>query len=308
MADPIGAKPGQSSSTGLSNSGSEKARDTYKYKKSKADSLKNLALAKNLESHSLDGSVHKCDSKDSLKKRKWSECQNPEIQPPGYYGRDISTPRRSSYGENDRCSNRSGMIKKEEASNGKHHGMPSGLDYQEKDVHNVSGATIKAKIRDSDFVTHQDTDVTADPLGQANQYVFRTENSDQGLNNERRNSSQFQNNGSTSKDEKVLLSQHKEKNHEELTSGRNKFEDKSGASSDGVQQGSKKDSFGKLLNENIKGDIQTKFGDGAEVKLDVISSLDKRQAALVEMMRDRLGSLLLTKLSKLKYLRKGNHT
>ncbi|MCD7466913.1 hypothetical protein HAX54_004005 [Datura stramonium] len=467
--DPIGAKPGQSSSTGLSNSGSEKARDTYKYKKSKADSLKNLALAKNLESHSLDGSVHKCDSKDSLKKRKWSECQNPEIQPPRdimeetcdnscrkekkarvsksggkdssrsrasggtdgkgrgkkgeRVGQDIdstlsqrsanaedsskrdlsalqpsvaatsssskvsgshknrtslqelkgspvesvsssplriskedicsltkrnpkrkddrknansipsSTPRRSSYGENDRCSNRSGMIKKEEASNGKHHGMPSGLDYQEKDVHNVSGATIKAKIRDSDFVTHQDTDVTADPLGQANQYVFRTENSDQGLNNERRNSSQFQNNGSTSKDEKVLLSQHKEKNRTvrsdsakcktkdtdisnessdrridegKLTSGRNKFEDKSGASSDRLQQGSKKDSFGKLLNENIKGDIQTKFGDGAEVKLDVISSLDKRQAALTDRDDERsFRKLASDKTQQIEVLEKG---
>lgn len=442
--DPIGAKPGQNSSTGLSNSGSEKVRDKYKYKKSKADSSTNLALAKNPESRSLDGSVHKCDSKDSLKKRKRSECQNPETQPPRdimeetcdndhrkekkarnsksggkdssrsrasggteekgrgkkeeRVGQDLdstlsqrsadaedsskrdlsallpsvaatsssskvsgshknrtslqelkaspvesvsssplriskkdtcsstnrnpnrkddansipsSTPR-SSYGENDRCSNRSGMIKKEEGSNGKHHALESsGLDYQEKDVHDVSGATIKAKITGSDFATHQDTDVATDPVGQANQYACRTENSDQGLNNERRNNSQFHNNGSTSKDEKVLLSQHKEKNRTvrsdsgkcktkdpdisnessdritdegKLTSGRNKFEGKSGASSDRLQQGSKKDSFGKLLNENVTGDIQSKFGhhDGAEVNLDVMSSLDKRQAALTD--------------------------
>ncbi|CAN4091494.1 unnamed protein product [Withania somnifera] len=357
---------------------------------------------------------HKSDSKDSLKKRKWSECQNPEKQPPRViveetcdnggrkekkarisksggkspaeaelveeltekvevrrksksFKRDLSalqpsvaatsssskvsgshknrttlqelkgspvesdisssakrnpkrkddpknansipssTPKRSSYGENDRCSNRSGMIKKEEGSNGKHHGLESsGLDFQEKDVHDVSGATIKAKITGSDFATHEDTDVAADPLGQANQYACWTENSDQGLNNERRNNSQFHNNGSTLKDEKVLLSQHKEKNRTvrsgsgkcktkdpdisnessdrrtdegKSTSGRNKYEDKFGASSDRSQQGSKKDTFGKLLN----GDIQSKFvhHDGAEVKLDV-SSLDKRQAALTD--------------------------
>ncbi|PHT86268.1 hypothetical protein T459_08374 [Capsicum annuum] len=450
--DPTGAKPGQSSSTGLSNSGSEKVRDKYKYKKSKTDSFKNLSLAKNPESHTLDGSVHKCDSKDSLKKRKWSECQNPETQPPrdiieetcdngsrkekkarvsksggkdssrsrasggtdgkgrgkkgGLVGQDLdstlpqrsadaadpskrdlsalqhsvaatsssskvsgshknraslqeqkgspvesvsssplriskkdigsstkrnpkrkddhknansipsSTPR-SSYGENDRCSNRSGLTKKEEASSGKHHGMESsGLDYQEKDVQDVSGATIKAKIPGLDFATHQDTDATADPLGQANQHACRTENSDQGLNNERRNS-QFHNNGSTSKDEKALLAQRKEKSRTvrsdsgkcktkdtdnsnessdrridegKLTSGRNKGEDKSGASSDRLQQGSKKDSFGKLLNENVKGDIQSKFGDhdDAEVKLDVMSSVDKRQAALTDRDDGRL--------------------
>ncbi|CAN4093108.1 unnamed protein product [Withania somnifera] len=433
--DPVGAKQGQSSNTGLSNSGSEKVRD--KYKKSKADSSKSLALAKNPESHSLDGSVHKCDSKDSLKKRKRSECQNPETHPPrdiveetcdnggrkekkarvskasgGTDGkgrgkkeervgqnldstlsqrsadvedsskRELSAlqpsvaatssssqvsgshknrtslqelkgspvesvsssplriskkdicssakrnPKRkedhknanfisnskprSSYGENDRCSNRSGMTKKEEGSNDEHHGLESsGIDYQEKDVHDVSGATIKAKITSSDFATHQDTDVATDPLGQANQYAYMTENSDQGPNNERSNSDQVHNNGSISKDEKVLLLQHKEKNRTvrsdsgkcktkdpdisnessdrrtyegKLTSGSNKFEDKSGASSDRSQQGSKKDSFGKLLNENVTGDIRSKFGhhESAEVKLDAMSSMDRRQAALTD--------------------------
>ncbi|KAK4357280.1 hypothetical protein RND71_022890 [Anisodus tanguticus] len=466
--DPIGAKLGPSSSNGLSNSGSEKVREKYKYKKSKADSSKNLALAKNPESHSLDGSVHKCDSNDSLKKRKRSECEIPETQPPrdimeetcdsgprkekkarvsksggkessrsGASGgtgkgrgkkeervgqdldstlsqrsadaedsskRDLSalqpsvaatsssskvsgshknraslqelkgspvesvsssplrisnkdkcsstkrnskrkddhknassipssTPRRSSYAENG---NRSGMIKKEEASNGKHHGMESsGLDYGEKDVHDVSGATIKAKIIGSDFATHQDTDVTADPLSQANQYTCRTENSNQGLNNERRNNSQFHNNGSTSKDEKALLSQHKEKNRTvksdsgkrkmkdpdisnessdrradegKLTSGRNKFEDKSGAGSDQLQQGSKKDSSGKLLNENVKGDIQSKFGDhdDVEVKLDVMSSLDKRQAALTDQDDGRsFRKLASDKTDQIEVLEKG---
>ncbi|KAK4355701.1 hypothetical protein RND71_024672 [Anisodus tanguticus] len=466
--DPIGAKPGQSSSNGLSNSGSEKVREKYKYKKSKADSSKNLALAKNPESHTLDGSVHKCDSNDSLKKRKRSECQIPETQPPrdimeetydngrkkekkarvskcggknssrsgasgGTSGkgrgkkeelvghdldstlsqrsadagdsskRDLSalqpslaatsssskvsgshrnraslqelkgspvesvsssplrisnkdkssstkrnskrkedhknassipssTPR-SSYGENG---NTSGMIKKEEASNGKHHGMESsGLDYGEKDVHGVSGATIKAKITGSDFAAHQDTDVTADPLGQANQYACRTENLDQGLNNEKRNNSQFHNNGSTSKDEKALLSQHKENNRTvrsdsekrktkdpdisnessdrradegKMTSGRNKFEDKSGAGSDRLQQGSKKDSSGKLLNENVKGDIQSKFGDhdDVEVKLDVMSSLDKRQAALTDRGDGRsFRKLASDKTDQIEVLEKG---
>ncbi|KAJ8543314.1 hypothetical protein K7X08_005837 [Anisodus acutangulus] len=465
--DPIGAKPGQSSSNGLSNSGSEKV-EKYKYKKSKADSSKNLALAKNPESHTLDGSVHKCDSNDSLKKRKRSECQIPETEPPrdimeetydngrkkekkarvskcggmnssrsgasgGTSGkgrgkkeelvghdldstlsqrsadagdsskRDLSalqpslaatsssskvsgshrnraslqelkgspvesvsssplrisnkdkssstkrnskrkedhknassipssTPR-SSYGENG---NTSGMIKKEEASNGKHHGMESsGLDYGEKDVHDVSGATIKAKITGSDFAAHQDTDVTADPLGQANQYACRTENSDQGLNNEKRNNSQFHNNGSTSKDEKALLSQHKENNRTvrsdsekrktkdpdisnessdrradegKMTSGRNKFEDKSGAGSDRLQQGSKKDSSGKLLNENVKGDIQSKFGDhdDVEVKLDVVSSLDKRQAALTDRGDGRsFRKLASDKTDQIEVLEKG---
>lgn len=467
--DPIGAKPGQSSSTNLSNSGSERARDKYKYKKPKADSLKNLALAKNPESHSVDGSIQKCDSKDSLK-RKWSECLNPETQPPrdiveetcdngrrkekkarvsksvekgssrsrasvetdgksrgkkGEQGRqdldstvsqhsadaedsskrDLSalqpsvaatsssskvsgshknrtslqepksspvesvsssplrisdkdmssatkrnpkiktehkkansitgsTPRRSSYGEIGRSSNHSGMIKKEESSNGKHHEMESSeLDYQEKDVHDVSGATIKAKITGSDFATHQDTDVTADPLGQANQYAFRTENLDQGLNNGKRNNNQFHNSGSTSKDEKVLFSEHKEKNRTvrsdsgkckikdldisnespdqridegKLTSGRNKFEDKSGASSDRLQQDSKKDSFGKLLNENVKGDIQSKFGDGAEVKLDIMSGLDKRQAAPTDRDNGRSSRKLVSdRTQKIEALEKG---
>ncbi|XP_009794355.1 cysteine-tryptophan domain-containing zinc finger protein 7 [Nicotiana sylvestris] len=427
--DRTGAKPGQSSSTGLSYSGSEKVRDKYKYKNSKADSTKNLSSAKNPENHTLDGSVHKCDSKDSLKKRKRSEPQNSEAQTPRdiveetcdndckkekkarisrsggkdssrsrasggtdgkgskkeeRVGQDLdstlsqhsadaadsskrnlsalqpsvaatsssskvsgshknraslqelkgspvesvsssplrisntdkfsstkrnpkrkddrknatSTPR-SSYGENDRGSNRSGMIKKDETSNGKHHGLESSeLAYQEKDVLDVSGPTIKAKITGSDFATRRDTDV-------------RTENSDQGLDNERRKSSQFHNNGSTSKDEMVSLSQRKEKNRTvrsdsgkrrskdpdvsnessdrtldegKLTSGRNKFEDKAGAGSDRLQQGSKKDPARKLLNENVKGDLQSKFGDhdGAEVKLDVISRLDKRQAALTD--------------------------
>ncbi|XP_049344007.1 cysteine-tryptophan domain-containing zinc finger protein 7 [Solanum verrucosum] len=464
--DPIEAKPGQSSSTGLS--GSEKVRDKYKYKQPKVDSLKNLAVAKNPESHSLDGSIQKCDSKDSLK-RKWSECQNPETQPPpdiieetydngrkkekkakvsksvgkdssrsgasgetdvkgrGKKGervgqdlystvsqrsadaedspkRDLSalqpsvaatsssskvsgshknrtslqepksspvesvsssplriskkdlcsatkrnpnrkeehknansipssTPRWSSYGENDRCSNRSG-IKKEESSNGKHHGMESAeLDYHEKDVHDVSGGTIKEKMKGSDFATPGLTDVIADPLGQANQYAFRTENSDQSLNNERRNNSQFHNNGSISKDEKVLFSQHKEKNRTirsdsgkcktkdrdisnessdqridegKLTSGRNKVEDKSGASSDRLQQGSKKDSFGELLNENVKGVIQSKFVDGAEVKLDVISGLDKRQAALIDRDDGRSSRKLASeKTQQIEVLEKG---
>ncbi|KAH0638092.1 uncharacterized protein [Solanum tuberosum] len=464
--DPIEAKPGQSSSTGLS--GSEKVRDKYKYKEPKVDSLKNLAVAKNPESHSLDGSIQKCDSKDSLK-RKWSECQNPETLPPpdiieetcdngrkkekkakvsksvgkdssrsgasgetdvkgrGKKGervgqdlystvsqrsadaedspkRDLSallpsvaatsssskvsgshknrtslqepksspvesvsssplriskkdlcsatkrnpkrkdehknansipnsTPRWSSYGENDRCSNRSG-IKKEESSNGKHHGMESAeLDYQDKDVHDVSGGTIKEKMKGSDFATHRLTDVIADPLGQANQYAFRTENSDQSLNNERRNNSQFHNNGSISKDEKGLFSQHNEKNRTirsdsgkcktkdrdisnessdqridegKLTSGRNKVEDKSGASSDRLQQGSKKDSFGELLNENVKGVIQSKFVDGAEVKLDVISGLDKRQAALTDRDDGRSSRKLASeKTQQIEVLEKG---
>lgn len=243
-----------------------------------------------------------------------------------------STPRLSSYGENDRCSNRSGMIKNEESSNGKHHVMESSeLDYQEKDVHDVSGATIKAKITGSDFATHQDTDVTADPLGQANQYACRTENSDQGLNNERRNNSQFHNNGSTSKDEKVLFSQQKEKNRTvrsdsgkcktkdpdisnessdldegKFTSGRNKIEDKSGASSNRLQQGSKKDSFGKLLNENVKGVTQSKFVDGAEVKLDAISGLDKRQAALTDRDDGRSSRKLASdKTQQIEVLEKG---
>ncbi|XP_055813375.1 cysteine-tryptophan domain-containing zinc finger protein 7 isoform X2 [Solanum dulcamara] len=467
--DHTGAKPGRSSSTGLSNSGSEKVRDKYKSKQPKVESLKNSALAKNPESHSLDGSLHKCDRKDSLK-RKWSECQNSDTQPPrdiieetcnngrrkekksrvskssgkdssrskasggtdgkgrGKKGEPVgqdldstvsqpsadaedsskmdlsalqpsvaatsssskvsgshknrtslqepksspvesvsssplriskkdlcsttkrnpkrkdehknansipsSTPRWSSYGENDRCSNRFGMIKKEESSNGKYHGMESSeLDYQEKDVHDVSGATIKAKITGSDFATHRDTDVTADPLGQDNQDACRTENSDQGLNNERRNNSQFHNNGSTSKDEKLLFSQHKEKNRPvrsdsgkcktkdpdisnessdqridegKLTSGRNKFEDKSGASSDRLQQGSKKDSFGKLLNENVKGVTQSKFVDGAEVKLDVISSLDKRQAALTDQDDEKSSRKLASdKTQQIEVLEKG---
>nr|XP_019071232.1 uncharacterized protein LOC101260375 isoform X2 [Solanum lycopersicum] len=462
----IEAKPGQSSSTGLS--GSEKIRDKYKYKQPKVDSLKNLAVAKNPESRSLDGSIQKCDIKDSLK-RKRSDCQNPETQPPpdiieetcdndrkkekkakvsksvgkdssrsgaseetdvkgrnnkgNRVGQDLystvsqrsadaedspkrdlsalqpsvattsssskvsgshknrtslqepksspvesvsssplriskkdlcsatkrnpkrkdehksansipsSTPRWSSYGENDRCSNRSGMMKKEESSNGKHHGMESAeLDYLEKDVHDVSGGTIKEKMKGSDFATHRHTDVIADPLGQANQYAFRTENSDQSLNNERRNNSQFHNNGSISKDEKVLFSQHKEKNRTirsdsgkcktkdrdsnessdqridegKLTSGRNKAEDKSGASSDRLQQGYKRDSFGELLNENVKGVIQSKFVDGAEVKLDVISGLDKRRAALTDRDDGRSSRKLASeKTQQIEVLEKG---
>ncbi|XP_059295310.1 cysteine-tryptophan domain-containing zinc finger protein 3 isoform X2 [Lycium ferocissimum] len=448
--DPIGAKPGHSSSTGLSNSGSEKVRDKYKYKKSKADSFKNLAFATNPESHTLDGSVNKCDSKDSLKKRKRSESQDPETQPPREIieetrdngrrkekkarvsksgGKDSSRSRASGgtdgkgrgkeervgqdldstlsqrsadagdsskrdlsalqpsvaatsssskvsgshknraslqelkgspvesvssspfrISNTDNCSSTKRNAKRKDdhknassvpsstprrSSNGKHHGMESsGLDYQEKDVHDVSGAKIKAKITGSDFATHQDTDVTGDPLGQANQYACMTENPDQGLNNERRNNSQLHNNGSASKDEKALLSQHKEKNRTvrsdsgkcktkdpdisnessdrrtdegKLTSGRNKIEDKSGAGPDRLQQGPKKDCFGKLLNENAKGDNQSKFGDhdGAELKVDVTSSLDKRQDPLTDRDDGRSFRKIADKAEKIEALEKG---
>jgi len=64
---------------------SEKVRDRYKHKKPKVDSLNNLTLAKNEESHSLDVIL-----KTPLIKRKWSECQNSKKQPPPrYYRRDM---------------------------------------------------------------------------------------------------------------------------------------------------------------------------------------------------------------------------
>lgn len=221
-----------------------------------------------------------------------------------------SSPKRSSDGENDGFSSESSMVKKDNSCNGKSYDLLSEADLEEKDVHRESGTKVKAKTMVSGHATKQDTDVNADPLRQASQYACKTGNSDQGSDKERKNDHQFQNSGSVSNRKRGSSSRHKEKNRaprsdsdqrktndsdilnlssdqmpldeEKTAPGKNKSQEKSVVGSDRLKKSSKKDPSGKLLDKNVKGDNQSRsvHRDDAEVRADVVSRLDKRQATL----------------------------
>nr|XP_016432696.1 PREDICTED: uncharacterized protein LOC107759322 isoform X2 [Nicotiana tabacum] len=176
------------------------------------------------------------------------------------------------------------------------------------DVHRESGTKVKANTMVSGYATHQDADINADRLRQTSQYVCKTENSDQGSDKERKNDHQYQNSAPASNGRRGSSSRNKDKNgapkydsdqcmtkdrdilslssdqmpldEEKMTPGKNKFQEKSGVSSDRLKKSSKKDPSGKLLDKNVKGDNQSRIvhHDDAQVGLDVTSYPDKRHA------------------------------
>ncbi|XP_019247282.1 PREDICTED: uncharacterized protein LOC109226849 isoform X3 [Nicotiana attenuata] len=178
------------------------------------------------------------------------------------------------------------------------------------DVHRESGTKVKANTMVSGYATHQDPDINADRLRQTSQCVCKTVNSDQGSDKERKNDHQYQNSAPVSNGRRGSSSRHKDKNRapkydsdqcmtkdpdilslssdqmpldeEKMTPGKNKFQEKSGVSSDRLKKSSKKDPSGKLLDKNVKGDNQSRIvhHDDAEVGLDVTSHPDKRHAAV----------------------------
>ncbi|XP_015078197.1 uncharacterized protein LOC107022011 isoform X1 [Solanum pennellii] len=236
-----------------------------------------------------------------------------------------SSPKRSSDGENDGFSNKSSMVKKDNACNGKSYDLLSEAELEEKDVHRESGKKVKAKATVSGYATQQDTDVSADPLRQASQFACKTGNSDQGSDKERKNDHQFQNTGSVSNRKRGSSSRRKEKNrapksdsdqcktkdtdilnlssdqmpiNEEKTApGKNKSQGKSVVGSDRLKKSSKKDPSGKLLEKNVKGDNESRFvhRDDAEVRSDVVARLDKRQATLPERDDQRSSKVISNK-------------
>ncbi|XP_075089995.1 uncharacterized protein LOC142161617 isoform X3 [Nicotiana tabacum] len=179
------------------------------------------------------------------------------------------------------------------------------------------GGTKNAKMRN---MSEEDLDVSAkkikrddvhresDRLRQTSQYVCKTENSDQGSDKERKNDHQYQNSAPASNGRRGSSSRNKDKNgapkydsdqcmtkdpdilslssdqmpldEEKMTPGKNKFQEKSGVSSDRLKKSSKKDPSGKLLDKNVKGDNQSRIvhHDDAQVGLDVTSYPDKRHA------------------------------
>ncbi|PHT44467.1 hypothetical protein CQW23_13625 [Capsicum baccatum] len=220
-----------------------------------------------------------------------------------------SSPKRSSDGENDGFSNESSFVKKDSACNGKSYDVLAEADLEEKDVHRESDTTVKAKTMVSGYATHLDADVNADPLRQVGQFSCKTENSDQGSDKERKNDYQCQDSEFVSNGKRGSSSRRKEKSRapesdsdqcntknpdilnlssdqmpldeEKTAPGKNKFQENV-VGSDRLKKSSKKDSSGKLLDKNVKGDNQPRVGhhDGAEARSDVASRLDKSQAAL----------------------------
>ncbi|XP_059297958.1 cysteine-tryptophan domain-containing zinc finger protein 7-like isoform X2 [Lycium ferocissimum] len=337
-----------------------KIRDKYTNRNSANDSKKDLVSAKNPEAHISDVSMRmeRCDSKNSLTKRKGSELRDsltcnpqdsmekicddicrkekkarvskfdqkdtstsysPSVKAADSSKRDLcnlrpsiavssacptSSPKRSSDGENNGFSNQSSIVKKDNACNGKSYDLEfSEADLEEKDVHRESGksaAKLKAKTMVSGYATHQDADVNA----------CKTENLDQGSDKDRKNDHQCQNSGSVSNGRRGSSSRHKEKkrapksdsdqNHmpldeEKTAPGKNKSQERSDVGSDRFKKSSKKDPSGKLLDKNVKGDNQSRFGhhDDAEVRSDV-----KRQAALPDRDDQRLSKKLVTNKSE----------
>lgn len=215
-----------------------------------------------------------------------------------------SSPKRSSDGENYGFSKESSMVKKDNACNGKSYDLLSEADLEEKDVHRESGTEIKAKTTVSGYATQQDTNVNADPLCQTSQYAGKTGISDQGSDKERKNEHQFQNGGSVSNRKRGSSSRRKEKNwppksdsdqhktkntdilnlssdqmpldEEKTAPGKNKSQEKPVVGSDKLKPSEK------LLEKNVKGDDQSRsvLRDDAEVRSDVVSRQDKRQATL----------------------------
>ncbi|XP_060174781.1 cysteine-tryptophan domain-containing zinc finger protein 7-like isoform X2 [Lycium barbarum] len=215
-----------------------------------------------------------------------------------------SSPKRSSDGENNGFCNQSSMVKKDNACNGKSYDLEfSEADLAEKDVHRESGksaAKVKAKTMVSGYATHQDADVNA----------CKTENSNLGSDKERKNDHQCQNSGSVSNGRRGSSSRHKEKkrapksdsdqhhmplDEEKTAPGKNKSQERSDVGSDRFKKSSKKDPSGKLLDENVKGDNQSRFGhhDDAEVRSDV-----KRQAAVPDRDDQKLSKKPVTNKSE----------
>ncbi|CAN4101986.1 unnamed protein product [Withania somnifera] len=240
-----------------------------------------------------------------------------------------SSPKRSSDCENDGFFSESSLVKKDNACNDKSYDLSSEADVEEKDVHRESDAKVKAKTTASGYATCQDAAVNADPLCQASQYACKTENSDQGSDKERKNDHQCQNSGSVSNGKRGSSSRCKEKSgalesdsdqdktknpdilnvssdqrpldEEKMAPGKNKSQEKYIVGLDRLRRSSKKDSSGKLLGKNVKGDNKSRFGhnEGAEVRSDVASHLDKRQAALPDRDDQRSSKKLVSNKSEL---------
>ncbi|XP_057460813.1 cysteine-tryptophan domain-containing zinc finger protein 7-like [Actinidia eriantha] len=235
---------------------------------------------------------------------------------------DAGTPRRCSDGEDDRGSNRSGTVRKDETFVNNRGSLESFvLDFQERGVGHLADSEANIQIEPSPEFTncHFSNDGT-ESLGNDTQYPCKTHSSDQRRSEERENDKQYHakvshrkksgkgtSSGSKDKDgsftsqlnkgkikisdsgnESIDRTPYEEKSRVEKIRDR----EKSVVNSDKVEKNfvGKKKSAGEVGNENSKRESQSKFEgiSGLDVKLDAVSSQDQKQD--IQLDRDERSS------------------
>ncbi|XP_057508064.1 cysteine-tryptophan domain-containing zinc finger protein 7 [Actinidia eriantha] len=215
------------------------------------------------------------------------------------------TPRRCSYGEDDRGSNRSDRVRKDETFVTNHGSLDSSVvDFQETGVGHLAGSEAKIQIVCSpEFANSHFANGGNDTLGHGTQYPSKPQTLDRCRGEERGKDKQHHANvshsrqsgkGSSSRSKEkygTSKSEHKGKikvsdscndsvDHatygEKARAGKNKIQEKFGISSGKVEN---KESAGKLAGENGKKQRQSILGgnDGLDVKVDARSSQDRKQ-------------------------------
>ncbi|KAF5937280.1 hypothetical protein HYC85_024786 [Camellia sinensis] len=221
------------------------------------------------------------------------------------------TPRRCSDGEDDRGSNRSGTVRKDETFAAHRGSLESSvLDFQERNMVHLAGSEAKIQIVHSPEISNRHfANGGTDTLGNGTQYPCKPQTSDQCHNEERGNDKQYhanvsrprksgkgsssrskENNGASQSDPdkgKVKISDpcHEYTDHtpyeEKSRAGKNRVQEKSRVGSDRVEKNfvGEKVSAGKVAAENSKRESRSKFGgdDGLDVKVDALSSQDQKQ-------------------------------
>ncbi|PSR94773.1 MORC family CW-type zinc finger protein [Actinidia chinensis var. chinensis] len=205
------------------------------------------------------------------------------------------TPRRCSYGENDRRSNQSGRVRKDETFVTNPAFLDSSVvDYQETGVGHLAGIEAKIQmVHSPEFANSHFANGGNDTLGHGTQDPFKPQTSDQCCDEERKDEQYHANVSHSRQSGKGSSSRSKEKcgtsksvnkgkikvsdscnesvDHatygDKSRSGKNRIQEKFGISSGRVEN---KESAGKKAGENGKKQSQSILGgnDGLDVKLD----------------------------------------
>ncbi|XP_028085244.1 LOW QUALITY PROTEIN: uncharacterized protein LOC114286290 [Camellia sinensis] len=216
------------------------------------------------------------------------------------------TPRRCS-NKDDRMSNRSGTVKKDEIFVTHCGSMkPAVLDFQERDIGHLAGREAKIQfVHSPEFANCHFANGSTDTFGNDTEHPGKPHTSDQHCDEERGNDMQYHANVShPKKSGKGSSSWSKEKNgsskseldkgkvkisesidhtpYEEKSGARkNKVQEKLGVNSDKVEKNfmGKKESAGEVAGENRESESQSKFGgnDGLDVRADALCSRDQKQ-------------------------------
>ncbi|KAL6978422.1 hypothetical protein U1Q18_020089 [Sarracenia purpurea var. burkii] len=217
------------------------------------------------------------------------------------------TPRRCSDGQDDKGSQQSHRIKKNETFVSHRVPLePSVLDFQERDVGHLAGNEAKIQIVLSpEFTNHHYANGGTHTLGNGTEYPRKPQISDPCRSEERGNDKQYHSNGRPRKSGKGSLSRSKENNRsskseldkgnesvnhalhgEKSRAGKNRIQEKFGFSSDRVENNyvGTKESADKLADENSKIQSQSIFvgNDDLDVKVDALSSHDQKKNLLLD--------------------------